>query len=145
MHDGKHVRREDGSSKLWVRYLVWLLVDRSTVPARLRTLTVNVEYTWWRHQMEIFSGLLALCARNSPATGECPSQRPLTRSFDAFFVLRLSKRVNNPGAGNLGRHCVHYDVTVIVYLFEYSNSIWNLTSCSTSPLPYPQSISKAIM
>ena len=25
---------------------------------------------WWRHQMETFSGLLALCAENSPVTGE---------------------------------------------------------------------------
>ena len=25
---------------------------------------------WWRYQMETFSALLALCARNSPVTGE---------------------------------------------------------------------------
>ena len=43
---------------------------------------------WWRHQMETFSALLALCARNSPVTGEFPSQRPVTRSFDVFFDLR---------------------------------------------------------
>ena len=41
--------------------------------------------TWWRHQMETFSALLALCAGNSPVTGEFPSQRPVTRSFDVFF------------------------------------------------------------
>ena len=29
---------------------------------------------------------------NSPATGEFPSQRPATRSFDAFFDLRQNKR-----------------------------------------------------
>ena len=66
-------------------------------------------------------------------------------SMPSLFCAWANGWVNNPGAGNLGRHCVHYDVTVIIYLFEYSNSIWNLTSCSTSPLPYPQSISKAIM
>ena len=37
---------------------------------------------WWRHQMETFSALLALCAGNSPVTGEFPAQRPVTRSFD---------------------------------------------------------------
>ena len=43
--------------------------------------------------METFSALLALCAGNSPATGEFPSQRPVTRSFDVFFDLkRLSKQ-----------------------------------------------------
>ena len=46
---------------------------------------------WWRHQMETFSPLLALCAWNSPVTGEFPSQRPATRSFGVFFHLRLNK------------------------------------------------------
>ena len=27
---------------------------------------------WWRHQMETFSVLLAICAGNSPVTGEFP-------------------------------------------------------------------------
>ena len=46
---------------------------------------------WWRHQMEIFSALLALCVGNSPVTGEFPSQRLVTRSFGVFFDLRLNK------------------------------------------------------
>ena len=41
--------------------------------------------------MEIFSALLVLCTGNSPVTGEFPSQRPVTRSFDVFFDLRLVK------------------------------------------------------
>ena len=48
--------------------------------------------TWWRHQMEAFSALLAICAGNSPVTGEFPAQRPVTRSFDFFFDL--NKRWN---------------------------------------------------
>ena len=46
---------------------------------------------WWRHQMETFSALLAICAGNSPASGEFPAQRPVTRNFDVFFDLRLNK------------------------------------------------------
>ena len=46
--------------------------------------------------METFSALLAFCEGNSPATGEFPSQRPVTRSFDAFFDLRLNKRLSYP-------------------------------------------------
>ena len=46
---------------------------------------------WWRHRMETFSALLAVCAGNSLVIGEVPSQRPVT-SFDAFFYLRLSKQ-----------------------------------------------------
>ena len=49
---------------------------------------------WRRHQMETFSALLALCAGNSPVTGEFPSQRPVTWSFDAFFDLCLNKRLS---------------------------------------------------
>ena len=45
---------------------------------------------WWRHQMETFSALLALCAGNSPVIDEIPSQRPVTRSFDIFFDLHLN-------------------------------------------------------
>ena len=44
--------------------------------------------------METFSALLALCAENSPVTGEFPSQRPVMRSFDVFFDLRPKKRLS---------------------------------------------------
>ena len=58
--------------------------------------------------METFSALLTLC--------EFPSQRPVTRSFDVFFGLRLNKRwVNNRDAGDLRRHGAHYDVMVITW------------------------------
>ena len=50
--------------------------------------------SWWRHQMEIFSVLLAICAGNSPVPGEFPAQRPVTRSFGVFFDLRLNKRLS---------------------------------------------------
>ena len=46
-----------------------------------------------------FSVLLALCAGNSPVTGEFPSQRPMTRSFDVFFDLRLNKRLSKQSRG----------------------------------------------
>ena len=49
---------------------------------------------WWRHEMETFSALLALCAGNSLVSGELPAQRPVTQSFDVFFDLRLNKRLS---------------------------------------------------
>ena len=55
-----------------------------------QTLYHNV--TWWSHHMETFSALLPFCAGNSPVTGEFPSQRPVTRSFDDLFDLRLNKQ-----------------------------------------------------
>ena len=53
----------------------------------------------WRHQMEAFSVLLALCAGNSPVTDEFLTQRPVMRSFDAFFDLRLNKRLSKHSWG----------------------------------------------
>ena len=54
---------------------------------------------WWRHQMETFSASLAICVGNSPASGEVPSQRPVTRSFDVFFDLCLNKRLRKQSCG----------------------------------------------
>ena len=55
--------------------------------------------TWWRHQMETFFALLAICAGNSPVSGEFPAQRPVTRSFDVFFDVRLIKRLSKHSRG----------------------------------------------
>ena len=54
---------------------------------------------WWRHQMEIFSALLAICVGNSPVPGEFPTQRPVTRSFDVYFDLRPNKRLSKQSWG----------------------------------------------
>ena len=54
---------------------------------------------WWRHQLETFSALLTLCAGNSPVTGEFHAQRPVTRSFDVFFDLRLNKPLSKHSWG----------------------------------------------
>ena len=63
--------------------------------------------------METFSALLAHNAGNSPVIGEFPSQRPVTRSFGAFFDLRLNKRLSKQSkrrwfetpSRSLWRHC----------------------------------------
>ena len=49
--------------------------------------------------METFSALLAICAGNSPVSGEFPAQMPVTRGFDVFFVLRLNKRSSKQSWG----------------------------------------------
>ena len=55
--------------------------------------------SWWRHQMETFSVLLAICAGNSLVTREFPTQRPVTQSFDVFFDLRPNKRLSKQSRG----------------------------------------------
>ena len=63
--------------------------------------------------METFSPSLAICAGNSPVTGEFLKQRPVTQSFNVFFDLRLNKRLSTQSRGwwfetlsrPLWRHC----------------------------------------
>ena len=70
----------------------------------------------WRHQMETFSALLPLCEGNPAVIGGFPSQRPMTRSFDVFFGLRLNKRLSKQSrirwygtpSRLLWRHCNGY-------------------------------------
>ena len=50
--------------------------------------------SWRRHKMETYSTLLALCARNSPAIGEFPAQRPGALMF-SFICARIYGWVNN--------------------------------------------------
>ena len=73
----------------------------------------NKLWSWWHHQMETFSALLALYEGNSPVTGEFPSQRPVMWSFDVLFDLCLNKRLSKQSWGwwletsscSLWRHC----------------------------------------
>ena len=86
--------------------------------------------SWWRHQMETFSALLALCAWNSPVSGDFPTQRPVTRSFvssDLHLIKRLSKHSRGwwfeTLSHSLCRHCndhryyycYHHNVQPIYY------------------------------
>ena len=49
--------------------------------------------------METFSALLAICVGNSPVPGEFPAQRPVMRSFDVLFYLRLNIRLSKQSWG----------------------------------------------
>ena len=73
--------------------------------------------------METFFASFALCAGNSSLTGDFPAQRPVTRSFDVFFDLRLNKLLNKQSWGwwvetplrSLWRHCnvvCHFDCMI---------------------------------
>ena len=68
--------------------------NRGHIPHDMLTVGLDFLWSWWRHQIETFSWLLAVCAENLPVTGEFPSQRPVTRSFGVFFDQRLDKRLS---------------------------------------------------
>ena len=68
---------------------------------------------WWRHQMDTISAILVICVWNSLVTGEFLGRRPVTRSCDVFFDLRLNRRLSKHSWGwwfetpwrPLWRHC----------------------------------------
>ena len=76
------------------------------------------------------SALLALCAGNSPVTGEFPPQRPVKRSFDVSLSAPSIKGwVNNREAGDLRRHRARYDVSVMWRYQAINRRSGDSTSC----------------
>ena len=58
---------------------------------------------------------LARCTGNSPVTGDFPSQRPVTRSFDVSTICAwMNCWVNNREAGDLRRQRAHYVGTAML-------------------------------
>ena len=58
------------------------------------------------------------CMGNSLVTSEFPAQRPVTQSFDVFFICAwMNSWVNNREAGDLRCHHAHYDITVMIVLY----------------------------
>ena len=62
--------------------------------------------TWWRHQMETFSALLAIYAENSPVNS-------LHKGQFSLIWARINGWVNNDEAGDFRSHRAHCDVTVM--------------------------------
>ena len=71
-------------------------------------------HPWWRHQMEPFSALLALCAGNSPVPVNSlhKGQWRGVLMFSLMYVW-INDWVNNREAGDLRRHRTHNDVIVM--------------------------------
>ena len=64
--------------------------------------------------METCSVLLAICAGNSPVTGEIPAQVQWRRTWMFSLICAwINGWVNSREAGDLRRYRAHYDVTVI--------------------------------
>ena len=72
--------------------------------------------SWWRHQIETLSALLALCAGNSPVIGEFPHKYQWHGALIFSLICAwINGWVNNREAGDLRRHRAHYDVIVIIH------------------------------
>ena len=85
----------------------------SSIYVTSQEIRTRLAFSWWRHQMETFSALLALCAGNSP-----PVNSPHKGQWRGTLMFSLicawtDGWVNSRDAGDLRPHRVHHDVTVM--------------------------------
>ena len=110
-----HQLINDGITFSAVRYI--LSHARNITPLSFTTGIFKVIFMatpWWRYQMDTFSALLALCAGNSPVTGEFPHKGKWRGALMfSFICVWVNGWINNSEAGVLRRHPAHYDVIVM--------------------------------
>ena len=73
----------------------------------------------WRHQMETFSALLVLLC------GEFTEGQWRGALMFPLICARLNACVNNREAGDLRRHRTHYDIIVIIILYNVAYLAYN--------------------
>ena len=96
-----HVNHKQLIDDIWNVFMNWPWPDKYCSVCCISITWVGVtkpvssiSLSWWRHRMETLSASLARCGWNPSVSGGFPSQRPVTRSFDVFFDLRMNKRLN---------------------------------------------------
>ena len=71
-------------------------------------------FSWWRHQMETFSALLAICVGNSPVPVNSPHKSQWHGALMFSLICAwINVWVNTGEAGDLKCHHAHYDVIVM--------------------------------
>ena len=110
------IRCEYYRTYIEIPHRVVFLETIQNLVAKLQMVDVQTyvfQLTWWRHQMETFSALLALCAGNSPVPVNSPHKGQWRGALMFFFYLRLNKRLSKQQWGwwfempswSLWRHC----------------------------------------
>ena len=100
----------------------------------------SVDSTWWRHQMEPFSALLALCAGNSPVPVNSPHKGQWRGALMFPLICAwIHDWINNREAGDLRRYRGHYDVNVMKILSDIASKECHVmdVSCQSSKISAP--------
>ena len=98
-------------------YHVLMTVGGSALTPSMVVAGVSAASSWWRHQMETFSALLALCAGihwwpvNSPHKGQWRGAL-----MCSLICIWISGWVNNREARDLRRHRAHNDVILMLQI-----------------------------
>ena len=91
--------------------------------------------SWWRHQMETFSALLAICAGNSLVPVNFTHKIQWRGAVILSLIcVGINGWVNNREAVDLRRYHAHYDVIVVDWYqwLTVVNLSWNQTRFSYS-------------
>ena len=111
--DGRQHDQGIGRLRHLFQFIPWCQ-NYESVYRPLPTSIVTKQCSWWRHQMETFSALLALCAGNSPVPVNSPHKGQWRGAlmFSLIYVW-INGWVNNSETGDLRRHRGHYDVIIM--------------------------------
>ena len=108
---------------------ILLLYHRLIHTMRTHNMASDQHYysIWWRHQVETFFALLALCEGN-PTVSPVHSPHKGPGPWSLMFSLMCAEQAveQTTGTGDLGRHRVHYDVTVMM------DHYWNIGYTNTN-------------
>ena len=111
------------STRPFIQYILWYLSIRYG-----SSMDIDFVIAWWRHQMETFSALLALCAGNSPVPVNSLHEGQWRGGLIFFFICAwINSWVNNREAGDLRRSRAHYDVNVMrkwLFFLPLMSSYW---------------------
>ena len=103
--------------KMWSDKTRYYILHDWSDKTRYSICTIDVHAfatPWWRHQMETFSALLALCAGNSPVPVNSPHKGQWRGALMfSLICVWINGWVNNREAGDLRRYRGHHDVTVM--------------------------------
>ena len=113
---------ELGGGKVLKLQMIYVCGDGVVAPAKMKVPVSpwqsEDEFSWWRHQMETFSALLAVCAGNSPVPVNSPHKGQWRGALMfSLICARINDWVNNREAGDLRRYRGHYDVIVMTHPF----------------------------
>ena len=117
-HQHQHQHHYPPSNLPIMTFFVYVDITTAFADSWHHIITITVKHVTAIHDDVIkwghFPRYRPFVRGNSPVPGEFPAQRPVTRSFDVFFDLRLNKRLRkNREAGDLRHYRAHYDVIVM--------------------------------
>ena len=117
----KHIINDDAKT-IWLPATIMLTYMYTAAEIKTHHIDSSMQegsisitmYSWWRHQIETFSALLAICAGNSPVPGEFPHKGQWRGALMFSLICVWMKGwVNTREAGDLRRYRAHCDVTVM--------------------------------